>query len=90
MLDEVEEQVCGILYLSALPPFEISAIRRLHKRVRSRFPKVRIGIGLWGYDGETDKIRALLRIAESDLIVTSLGEAVVQIQQFTELVARSQ
>lgn len=89
MLDEVEEQVCGILYLSALPPFEISAIRRLYKRLRSRFQNVRIGIGLWGYDGEADNMRALLRIVDSDLIVTSLSEAVVQIQQFTELAARS-
>ena len=60
MLDEVEEQICGILYLSALPPFEISAIRRLYKRVRSQFPKVRIGIGLWRYDGEADNMRAFL------------------------------
>lgn len=89
MLDEVEEQVCGILYLSALPPFEISAIRRLYKRLRARFPQVRMGVGLWGYDGEADNMRALLRIVDSDLIVTSLGEAVVQIQQFTELAARS-
>lgn len=89
MLDEVEEQVCGILYLSALPPFEISAIRRLYKRLRARFPQIRIGIGLWGYDGGADNMRVLLRIVESDLIVTSLGEAVVQIQQFTELATRS-
>ncbi|HLJ40452.1 MAG TPA: AI-2E family transporter [Candidatus Acidoferrales bacterium] len=89
MLDEVEEQVCGILYLSALPPFEISSIRRLYKRLRSRFPQIRIGIGLWGYDGEADNMRALLRIVDSDLIVTTLGDAIVQIQQFTELAARS-
>ncbi|MGB7023578.1 MAG: AI-2E family transporter [Candidatus Acidiferrales bacterium] len=89
MLDEVEEQVCGILYLSALPPFEISAIRRLYKRLRSRFPQIRIGVGLWGYDGEADNMRVLLRIVDSDLIVTSLGEAIVQIQQFTELAPRS-
>lgn len=89
MLDEVEEQVCGILFLSALPPFEISAIRRLYKRLRSRFPQIRIGIGLWGYDGAADNMRALLRIVHSDLIVTTLGDAIVQIQQFTELATRS-
>ncbi len=89
MLDEVEEQVCGILYLSALPPFEISAIRKLYKRLRSRFPQVRIGLGLWGYDGGPDNMRVLLRIVDSDLIVTTLGDAIVQIQQFTELAARS-
>ncbi|HEV2617304.1 MAG TPA: AI-2E family transporter [Candidatus Acidoferrales bacterium] len=88
MLDEVGEQGCGILYISALPPFSISSIRRLYKRARSRFTKCQIGVGLWGYDGEVDNMRTLLRIRESDLIVTTLGDAIVQIQQFTELAAR--
>ncbi|MGH9728276.1 MAG: AI-2E family transporter [Candidatus Acidiferrales bacterium] len=88
MLDEVDEQGCGILCISALPPFSISSIRRLYKRARSKFTKCQIGIGLWGYDGEVDNMRTLLRIRDSDLIVTTLGDAIVQIQQFTELAAR--
>ncbi|MGH9781526.1 MAG: hypothetical protein ACRD33_06865, partial [Candidatus Acidiferrales bacterium] len=86
--DEVDEQGCGILCISALPPFSISSIRRLYKRARSKFTKCQIGIGLWGYDGEVDNMRTLLRIRDSDLIVTTLGDAIVQIQQFTELAAR--
>ena len=62
MLDEVGEKGCGILYISALPPFGISSIRRLYKRTRSKSPQSRIGIALWGYDGEIDKMKTLLRI----------------------------
>jgi len=89
MLDEVADQECGILYISALPPLGISSIRRLYKRVRGRFPKSRVAIALWSYDGDVDTMKTLLRITDSDLIITTLGQAVVQIQQFTELAPRS-
>ncbi|MHB8541151.1 MAG: AI-2E family transporter [Candidatus Acidiferrales bacterium] len=88
MLDEVEEQSCGILYISALPPFGISTIRRLYKRARIRFPKCRIGIGLWAYAGDAEAMRTLLRLEDADLIVTTMADAIVQIQRFTEVATR--
>lgn len=89
MLDEVAEHEGQVIYISALPPFAVSSIRRLYKRIRARFPKFHVAVCLWQFAGAADSMRALLDLAESDLILNSLGESVVQIQQFAELQPQS-
>lgn len=44
---------------------------------------------LWQFVGTADSMRALLDLAEPDLILTSLGDSVVQIQRFVELQPQS-
>ncbi|MGB6482512.1 MAG: AI-2E family transporter [Candidatus Acidiferrales bacterium] len=84
MLDEAAEHDGHIVCISALPPFAVSSIRRLYKRIQSRFPKCRVGIGLWTYTGDIDSMKSLLKLSDSDLLVTTLAEAALQIQQFIE------
>ena len=66
-----------------------SAVRRLYKRIRARFAKFHVAVCLWQFAGAADSMRALLDLAESDLILTSLGDSVVQIQRFVELQPQS-
>ena len=89
MLDEIAEHEGQVIYISALPPFAVSSIRRLYKRIRARFGKFNVAVCLWQFAGAADSMRALLDLAESDLILTSLGDSVVQIQQFVELQPQS-
>lgn len=89
MLDEIAEHDGQVIYISALPPFAVSSIRRLYKRIRTRFAKFHVAVCLWQFAGAADSMRALLDLAESDLILTSLGDSVVQIQQFVELQPQS-
>lgn len=87
MVDEIAEHDGHrehIICISALPPFAVSSIRRLYKRIQLRFPKCSVAIGLWAYSGETDSMKALLKLSERDLLLTALGEAALQIQQFVE------
>jgi predicted PurR-regulated permease PerM len=87
MLDEIAEHNghrCHIICISALPPFAISSIRRLYKRIQSRFPKCPIGIGLWAYTADVDSMKLLLKLSDSDLLFTSVGETALQIQQLIE------
>ena len=84
MIDEISERDGRIIYISALPPFAVSSIRRLYKRIQSRFPKTRIGVGLWAYTGDAESMKSLLKLSDSDLLLTTLSDAALQIQQFVE------
>lgn len=87
MLDEIGEHnghSGHIVCISALPPFAVSSIRRLYKRVQLRFPNCSVAIGLWAYSGDTDSMKSLLKLSDSDLLLTTVGEAALQIQQLIE------
>jgi predicted PurR-regulated permease PerM len=90
MLDEAAEHDSHVLCISALPPFAVSSIRRFYKRIQSRFPKCRIAVGLWTYSRDMDTMKSLLKLSDRDLLLTSLSEAVLQIQQFVEPLEKTQ
>jgi hypothetical protein len=48
LLDQVAEQKPALVCIAALPPGGISHTRYLCKRLRSRFPDIRILVGRWG------------------------------------------
>ena len=88
MMEEASEQHCEVIYVSALPPYSVYNTRRLYKKLRVRFPKSRIGISLWGFAGNLEVMRTRLGIAEADMIVNGLSEAVSQVPSLTEAVTQ--
>lgn len=84
MMDEVAERDGQIICISALPPFAVSSIRRLYMRIQARFPKCRVGVGLWTYIGDADSMKSLLKLSDSDLVFTTLAEAASQVQKLVE------
>jgi predicted PurR-regulated permease PerM len=87
MLDEIAEHNGRrehIICISALPPFAVSSIRRLYKRIQGRFPSCPIGVGLWTYKGDPDTMKSLLKLSVSDRLLTAVGEASLQLQPFIE------
>jgi hypothetical protein len=86
MMEEASEQHCEVIYISALPPYGVYNTRRLYKKLRTRFPKSRIAVGLWGFAGNPEVMRARLGIAEADMIVSSLSEAISQVPSLAEAV----
>lgn len=87
MLDEIAEHDGHrrhIICISALPPFAVSSIRRIYKRIQSRFPKCPIAVGLWTFNGEGKTIKSLVKLADSDLLLTAVGDAALQVQQVIE------
>jgi predicted PurR-regulated permease PerM len=88
MMEEAAEQHCEVVYVSALPPFSVYNVRRLYKKLRVRFPKSRIAIGLWGFAGNLEAMRARLGLVETDMIVGSLSEATSQVPSLAEVVTQ--
>ncbi len=86
MMEEASEQHCEVIYISALPPYGVYNTRRLYKKLRVRFPKSRIGVGLWGFAGNLEVMRTRLGIVEADMIVSTLSDAISQVPALAETV----
>ena len=68
-----------IIFVSALPPYAFSPARTLCKQIRRTFPKTRLLVGVWGYQGDIDKAQARFERARPDQLITSLAQALEQI-----------
>ena len=69
-----------IVVLSGLPPFARGRSRRVYNTLRSRYPKLRIMIGLWNY--RDDPVQAAKQISRNEVseAATTLAEAVAQVK----------
>jgi predicted PurR-regulated permease PerM len=67
-------------FVSALPPFAIFQARSTCRKLRRLGPHLKIVLGLWNSQLTAEKIKERLGSACSDLIATSLGEAISAIQ----------
>jgi predicted PurR-regulated permease PerM len=74
LLDKVHGAGLGAVVVSALPPGGLAHTRYLCKRLRQRFPDLKIAVGLWGLEGNTDHARELLAAAGADHVGTTMLE----------------
>ena len=78
-LDTIAERGVDLVCLSALRPFAVMQARYLAKRVRTRFPQVKILVGLWDAKKPAEAARHNLESARPDWIVDTLAEAISQV-----------
>jgi predicted PurR-regulated permease PerM len=85
-LSLVETRTPAVVCIGALASGgQASHTRHLCKRLRARFPALRILVGRWGSQGVTDGIRHLMRAAGADQVGTTLVETREQIQELSHL-----
>jgi predicted PurR-regulated permease PerM len=70
----VAEKEPAILCIGALPPGGLAHTRYLCKRLRARFPKMKIVVGRWGLKGKVEENQEQLRSAGADQVETTLLE----------------
>ncbi len=75
MVMQVSEQGVQVVCVSALPPLAVTHARYLCKRLRPRFPNLKIVVGLWQTSTSTKKAQQRLVAAGADQFVTTLAEA---------------
>jgi DNA-binding transcriptional LysR family regulator len=75
LLNLAAEQRPAVICIGALPPGGMSHTRYLCKRLRARFPDVKILVGRWGLKGHLERNQQQLREAGADQVVTTLREA---------------
>jgi predicted PurR-regulated permease PerM len=79
MLDKIGQLHADIVCVSALTPFAAGQARLVCKQLRERYPDVKIVLGLWGFPGGLEKAKERVGPNCTDLIGTSLAEAVLQV-----------
>lgn len=77
----VAEERPAIVCIASLPPGGLAHTRLLCKRMRSRYPKLKIVVGRWGLQGNVERNRELLTSAGADYFATSLRETSTQLLQ---------
>jgi len=74
LVERVAEEEPPLLCIGALPPGGLAHTRYLCKKLRGRFPDVKIVVGRWGLKGNLDENRTQLEEAGANHIVTTLRE----------------
>jgi predicted PurR-regulated permease PerM len=85
MLALLETRPDDVICISSVPPYAFSPARAMCKLVRERFPKPKLVVGVWGFSGDTEKAKARFERTQPDRLLTSLGQAVEQIQELIRL-----
>jgi predicted PurR-regulated permease PerM/methylmalonyl-CoA mutase cobalamin-binding subunit len=70
-----------VICICALAPFALMSARTLSKRLRARFARQRILVGLWSNAGEADDFEERLGKAFDVQVVTTLGAAMERLAQ---------
>ncbi|MEX0677417.1 MAG: AI-2E family transporter [Pirellulales bacterium] len=81
MVSQVSEQEAAVVCVSALPPLAATHARYLCKRLRPKFPTLKIVVGLWQTGGSTKKAQARLVEIGIDQFATTLAEATQHLVQ---------
>jgi predicted PurR-regulated permease PerM len=87
VLSLVEQQGVGLLCIAALPPGASAPTRYLCKRLRSRFPELKIVVGRWGFTGNIHEDRTRLLSAGADEVAMTLCETRSHVMQLIPLLS---
>jgi predicted PurR-regulated permease PerM len=74
-----------VVCISVVEPTTVIHARHLCLKVRERFPRIKIIVGLWGDTEGATKAAKRLRDSGADEVVVSLSEAILQIAKLTPL-----
>lgn len=82
MVDQVGAADAQVVCISALPPAAIAHSRYLCKRLRARFDKIKVLVGLWNTNGNLLRAQERLACSGTDKVVTLLSEALEEAGRF--------
>jgi AI-2E family transporter len=80
-LQAIEGGRCKSVLISALQPPAASHAESLCRRLRQRFPELKILVGLWAADGDVARAAVRLKAAGADEVVTTLHGAVQRMRE---------
>ena len=75
IVELADEKKPGLLLIAALTPGGLDQTRHLCKRLRARFPGIKILVGRWGDNGQSEGDRATLLAAGADAVGANLSES---------------
>jgi CheY-like chemotaxis protein len=90
LVAQVAEHAPALVCIGALPPGGLAHTRYLCKKLRARFPKVKIVVGRWGLTGNVEANREQLQDAGADLMATTLLETRSQLNSLLPILTQQQ
>jgi predicted PurR-regulated permease PerM len=81
LLALIERRQDDVICISALPPYAFPPARTMCKVIRERYPKLKLVVGVWGFSGDTEKAKARFERTQPDRLLTSMAQAIEQIQE---------
>jgi len=82
LVDYVEQRKPDVVCISAAPPAAMAHARRLHMRLRRRFPELNLVVGLWNSHGDLNEAREWAGTDPRMQIAATLADAQEQIRRF--------
>jgi methanogenic corrinoid protein MtbC1 len=82
ILAQIADEAPSLVCVSALPPLAATHARYLCKRLRPKFPQLKIVVGLWHTGTGTKKAQERLAEIGIDRFVTTLAEAAAYLAHF--------
>ncbi len=80
MVDLVEQRQADVVCISATPPAAVMHARHLCTRLRGRFPKVHLVVGLWDAQGDLSKAKERIGGGDTTHVVATLADAQEQVR----------
>jgi predicted PurR-regulated permease PerM len=74
-MQQIEKRGCSAICLSAVPPHAATHASYFARRLRRKFPNLKIAVALWTGLENIDRSRSRLKDAGVDAVVTNLPEA---------------
>ena len=81
-IEQIAQNACKVLCISAVPPHAAAHAGHLCKRLKNRFPELKVMVALWTTE-RSDKLESKLRDASVDVVATRLPDAIEQLRQLT-------
>jgi hypothetical protein len=87
---KVADQSPALVCIGALPPGGLAHARYLCKKLRARFPEVKILVGRWGLTGGVEANQEQLHDAGADLTAITMLETRSQLNSLLPILAQEQ
>lgn len=79
--ESVDRRALKIVVVSALPPSGVGAARHMVRRLRQEIPGTHVLVGVWEHTANLEKVRERLGSAHPDGVVSSLADAIIEIEK---------
>jgi predicted PurR-regulated permease PerM len=89
LIELVEKEAVEAVCISVVPPSTIIQARYLTGKLRARFEKLHIMVGLWGATEELPDATQRLRASGAHQVVTTLADAIVQLSKYAAELAEN-
>jgi predicted PurR-regulated permease PerM len=77
----IEAGRSDVVCISALPPYAFAPARAMCKQIRERFPKLKVVVCVWGFNGDAAKAKVRFERSQPDGLCTSLAGALENVEE---------